>query len=504
MRFLPGNAQHIGARRSQQDSFGFSDPADTGFVQHGGFLAVVCDGMGGMEHGDLAGRTAVRAFLESYARKMAHETVPAALERSAREANARVVALAHSLGRAEGVGTTLVAATVLDAGPGQARLYWVSVGDSGLFHVSGGQIRMVNRPHVYANHLDLAVARGTLSAEIAMMHPERESLTSYIGGELLEEIDLTVDPLLIGEGDTILLASDGMFKTLSAAEITACLSGDPQEWPDTLVNQTLARRREGQDNVTVLSVTVEAEPIQAASSGGFPLSAEFSGLPKPVEPQWSRTLRLPSHGNAESPEGQAQPPAPTPAFAAGPNAAGANAAGPGPSEPSTGSSATGAGATGPSPGDPGAVGPSAVPAPPSQPAPPPQPPEAGLAALLTPMDGSNLVTAEWAAPPQAIQEAQSMPGAQPIRVANPAAPPMPSVAASAAPARSLAWVWALSAILVLGAAGGGWWYWSHRDQPATQQTHPGSGSSDTRSTPSSDPKAPEAPIKPADAGQGGK
>ena len=75
MRFLPANAQHIGARHSQQDSFGFADPDDAAFIQHGGFLAIVCDGMGGMEHGDLAGRTAVRTFLEAYGRKTPQEFV---------------------------------------------------------------------------------------------------------------------------------------------------------------------------------------------------------------------------------------------------------------------------------------------------------------------------------------------------------------------------------------------------------------------------------------------
>src|SRR5580692_3532743 len=175
MRFLPGNAQHIGARHSQQDSFGFADPSDAAFIAHGGFLAVVCDGMGGMEHGDAASRTAVRVFLDAYARKTPWESVPAALDRSVREANAQVVALSHSLGRAESIGTTLIGATLLGGGPGQARLYWVSVGDSGLFLIGGGQMRMVNHPHVFANHLDAAAARGTISAEAALAHPERES-----------------------------------------------------------------------------------------------------------------------------------------------------------------------------------------------------------------------------------------------------------------------------------------------------------------------------------------
>lgn len=250
MRFLPGNAQHIGARHSQQDAFGFSDPSNEAFIAHGGFLAIVCDGMGGMEFGDEASRTAVRAFLEAYARKTEEETIPAALERSTREANAQVVELAKRLGMKDGVGTTLIAAAL----HGRS-LYYISVGDSGLFLCAPGEYRMLNRPHVFANVLDAAVARGTMSREDAQTHPERESLTSYVGTDNLEEIDRNVEPYPLHDGDTVLLATDGMFKTLSPEEIRACLAGDPQRWPEVLVSQTLAHKREYQDNVTVLSVT---------------------------------------------------------------------------------------------------------------------------------------------------------------------------------------------------------------------------------------------------------
>jgi protein phosphatase len=189
MSFLPGNAQHIGARSSQQDSFGFGDPEDEAFLAHGGFVAVVCDGMGGMEHGDLASRTAVRTFLDAYRRKTPEESIPEALERSVREANDRVVEMAHSLGAAESVGTTLVAAVLVAASGSDAKsMYFISVGDSGLFHVSDGQMQTVNRPHIFANILDTAVSRGTLSKEQALMHPERESLTSFIGVGVLEEM----------------------------------------------------------------------------------------------------------------------------------------------------------------------------------------------------------------------------------------------------------------------------------------------------------------------------
>jgi PPM family protein phosphatase len=260
MRFLPANAQHIGDRRTQQDSFGFGDPENREFVEHGGFLAVVCDGMGGMEFGDAASKCATRAFLDAYQQKTVGESIPAALERSARTANDAVLALAHSYGLTEGMGTTLIA-TALH----RESMYYVSVGDSGLFLSRGGSLPMLNRPHVFANLLDAAVARGTMSRADAEAHPERESLTSFIGTQSLDEIDRNVEPFPLEHGDAILLASDGLFKTLSTAEMIACLGGDPHTWPETLVATAIAKKREHQDNVTVLSVATSADEISAGT-----------------------------------------------------------------------------------------------------------------------------------------------------------------------------------------------------------------------------------------------
>ena len=253
MRYLPAHAQHIGSRSYQQDSFGLADRDQEAFLAHAGFLAVLCDGMGGMEHGDVASQTAVKAVLDGYAEKTPGETIPAALERSVRLANERVVEAAQKLGFKDGVGTTLIA-TVLH----ETSLYYFSVGDSGLFHVHDGQLQMVNRPHVFSNLLDQAAAMGKISRADAELHPERDSLTSYIGIQVLEEVDRNTEPWPTGQGDTILLASDGLFKTLEPVDIVQCLRGHPQSWPDALIASTLARQHPGQDNVTVVSVTSDA------------------------------------------------------------------------------------------------------------------------------------------------------------------------------------------------------------------------------------------------------
>ena len=258
MRYLSGEAQNIGSRQYQQDCYGFSDANDQKFLQHGGLLAVLCDGMGGMERGDLASQASVRAVLDAYALKRPGETIPDALVRSMHEANRRVLAIAHELGRTEGVGTTLIAVVV----HGKS-MHFISVGDSGLFLASGGRLQMLNRPHVYANLLDQAVERGAMSREQAQNHPERESLTSFIGIQALHEIDRNTEPWPLHEGDSILLASDGMFKTLRMDEIQACLTGHPQSWPSVLVARTLAKGSPSQDNVTVVSVTLADDSMPA-------------------------------------------------------------------------------------------------------------------------------------------------------------------------------------------------------------------------------------------------
>src|SRR5580698_5519707 len=123
MKFSAGNAQDIGAREEQQDSFGFSDPSDKAFVRHGGFLGVVADGMGGLSNGREAGAAAVRSFLAAYQAKPASESVADALSRSVGEANQAVRQIVQN-GSAHDAGTTLAAAVVLDS-----ELYWIAVGD---------------------------------------------------------------------------------------------------------------------------------------------------------------------------------------------------------------------------------------------------------------------------------------------------------------------------------------------------------------------------------------
>ncbi|MCX6609828.1 MAG: protein phosphatase 2C domain-containing protein [Acidobacteria bacterium] len=242
MKYAFGNAQDIGQREAQQDAFGFSDPENPAFCVHGGFLAVLADGMGGLERGELASRAAVKVFIDTYLTKSAEEEIPQALARALIAAQQRVLELAAQAQ----LGTTLVAAVLHEAS-----LYWISVGDSALYHVRGNELTQINRPHVYSLDLDARVLAGELSLEVALADPQRESLTSYLGMANLQLVDRNLRPMPIKETDGLLLASDGLFKTIAPANFHQ-RNGDPQDYCEQLMQAALAACAPGQDNITIL------------------------------------------------------------------------------------------------------------------------------------------------------------------------------------------------------------------------------------------------------------
>ncbi len=250
---LPGNAQAIGSRHEQQDSFGFSDPQDRVFLAHGGLLAVVADGMGGMEHGGEASRIAVRAFLEAYGAKTPDESVKRALYRAIETSDRAVFDFAASASLERDVGSTLVAAVFIDDG-----LQWISAGDSALYLRRAPDLTLMTHPHTLGSRLEKLVASGQLSVEAARIDPDRDALTSYIGAGGLPEIDASAAPSPLVAGDCVLLCSDGLYRALSAEDIGDTLdrARTGQDASESLVERAISRNLPHQDNITALCIVI--------------------------------------------------------------------------------------------------------------------------------------------------------------------------------------------------------------------------------------------------------
>lgn len=249
MKYVAGNAQHIGDRHEQQDAFGFSNPGNKAFLRHGGLLGVLADGMGGMALGSETSKIAVRTFLNSYAGKSPGQSIPGALKRALAEANEAVLSLAGHNGLEDEVGTTLAAAVIHNNS-----LHWISAGDSRVYLLREGRLIQLTTDHVYANKLAVEAASGKISRIEALNDPSRDDLTSYLGLPEIDEIDQNNKPFILKPGDRVLLCSDGLYKGLSEEEIAASLKASPHSACDQLVEQVLSKQRPHQDNVTAIAL----------------------------------------------------------------------------------------------------------------------------------------------------------------------------------------------------------------------------------------------------------
>jgi protein phosphatase len=261
VRITPDNAQCLGGREEQQDAYACFDQTVKA-VPHAGYVAIVADGMGGMRLGKEAAEAAVRAFLDAYAEKTEEETIPDALRRAVFRANASVLELADEHGVRGDAGTTLIAAVIQGD-----ELYWISVGDSRIYRLDGQSITQLNKEHNLKSKLERLAAQGLVGEEEANAHLQRDALLSYIGIEELTEIDMSPAPMKLLPDCCILLCSDGLYRTLSGDEIlSATWSSQPREIARNLVKAVMDKRKQHQDNVTAVTLTLHDENHQQTAN----------------------------------------------------------------------------------------------------------------------------------------------------------------------------------------------------------------------------------------------
>ena len=241
-----GNVHHIGRRKSQQDAFGVSSLADTALIERKGILAVVADGMGGLQNSGEISKAMVRGALADFAhtpdgqRKMLLSILA--------EANKKVDEQFSGLGS---IGTTFIAASVKDG-----MLDFISVGDSRIALVRGDSLIALNRAHNFAAELETAAARNDGNITTAESDPRRAALTSYLGMRSLQKVDLPVEPIRLVHGDKIVLMTDGVFGTVDNETICNALKAGAAAGAEKLERAVLAKHAVNQDNLTAIILEV--------------------------------------------------------------------------------------------------------------------------------------------------------------------------------------------------------------------------------------------------------
>lgn len=244
LRVRVDNAQSIGQRGEQQDAFAITSLEDKDILQKHGVMAVVADGMGGLDLGTRAANTAAVQFMRSYLTGDGAGEEP--LRRALDAANEAVCRLMDNQNVGK-VGTTLAAAVLHENG-----MWFVSVGDSHIYLHRNDKLYQLNRDHNYYSELLKQVEAGQISLEEARRHPERAHLTSYLGQNPLAMVDANVQPVPLRAGDKIVLCTDGLFKTLPAQRVQGILSQNRQDAAQALLAAVEQAQKPHQDNATVV------------------------------------------------------------------------------------------------------------------------------------------------------------------------------------------------------------------------------------------------------------
>lgn len=202
----------IGDREDQQDSFGYH-------VEEGEAILTVCDGMGGHEGGRRASQTAVATILNLYEETYPCQEIPARLREITVQADAAVSALTGPDGGPLRGGSTML--TLVLRG---REMYWNSVGDSRIYLFRNGECVQVTQDQNYETVLREQLRAGEITQEdFEREIPRGGALVNYLGIGGLGLIDYNEMPLLLQPDDRILMATDGLYRLVTDAEIRTVL-----------------------------------------------------------------------------------------------------------------------------------------------------------------------------------------------------------------------------------------------------------------------------------------
>ena len=209
-------------------------------------VAVLADGMGGHNAGEVASRMAVELVISELTRHpepLDATRAEALIAAQIAHANSAVLQAAAARRDYYGMGTTLVVLVWHDDG-----ISFGHVGDSRLYVLRGGELQQLTRDHSLVQE---QLERGALSHEQARFAPHRNVLTRAVGIGPVVRADVRSWPS--EAGDLYLLCSDGLTDMLTDQEIEKSLRTSNSSLEDAalrLVEQ--ANLSGGIDNISVI------------------------------------------------------------------------------------------------------------------------------------------------------------------------------------------------------------------------------------------------------------
>ena len=237
----------VGRRREMNQDYVYATGQPIGPFPN---LLVVADGMGGHKAGDFASKFTVEVVKREIAgsrsrkpEKVMHDAIQVA--------NRELIRVASRDVKLEGMGTTLVVATVIGD-----TLYFANIGDSRLYLIDDN-IKQLSKDHSLVEEM---VRLGGIKAEDARNHPDKNIITRAMG--VKDEAEADFYEFRITRGDKILMCTDGLSNMVEDEDMFGLVKGsrDVVEAVQMLIDR--ANSNGGRDNIGV----VLAEPIASEES----------------------------------------------------------------------------------------------------------------------------------------------------------------------------------------------------------------------------------------------
>lgn len=226
-------------RSNNQDSF------VAGPIGENAAWAVVCDGMGGANGGNIASSIAVKAIsdsvISSFRTNMSSNSIRNLFESALSAANVKIINRAKEDEELTGMGTTVVAAVICNG-----VLHVFHIGDSRAYLIRNGEISRITRDHSIIQSM---IEQGEIDEEQAKTHPSKNIITKALGAN--ERLDPDYNEIDFFENDILLICSDGLTNYVDEQVIKEIvLNNDFPTVPNLLIDE--ANKNGGGDNITAV------------------------------------------------------------------------------------------------------------------------------------------------------------------------------------------------------------------------------------------------------------
>lgn len=236
----------IGKRRKSNQDY-----TATFTNQKNQLLALLADGMGGHQAGDIASRQAVEEIGIAWEATTIDDSEKAVqwFLQHIQQTNQRIFEKGQSQPTLSGMGTTLEVVTLLDN-----HLALAHVGDSRIYLFREQRLIALTEDHSLVNAL---LKSGEITQEMAENHPRKNIITRSLGMPGSLEVDVAIHK--IEDHDQLLLCSDGLTNMVSEPKIAQILleAASLQDASQRLIDE--ANAKGGLDNITVLLIDVGGE-----------------------------------------------------------------------------------------------------------------------------------------------------------------------------------------------------------------------------------------------------